>query len=172
MRFQMQKTAILSNIILSLMIVCLILPAVSEVKAETKPWQTEKQSLKIARDSLKRLEKAIKKDEFYSARCALNIWRSNAQDAGIFDPVQYDDFKKQIYQKSIGSILYWLRICINKGWIREADFWLRVYTVRSAAIDVFDQARYDRTEAEIKAKKKQIAEEKERREKRKRKRKK
>lgn len=154
------------------MIVHLILPRVNEVNAKTKPWETEEQSLKIAKDSLKVLKKSIKKDGFYSARCALNIWRSNTQDAGIFDPIQYEGFKKQIYQKSIVKIFHWLRICINKGWVREADFWLRVYTARATAINVFDQARYDRAKAKIEAKKKQIAKEKEKREKRKRKRKK
>lgn len=88
----------------------------------------------------------------------MNIWRSNAQDAGVFEPAQYESFKRQIYQKSIKRTLYWVVICIEESWLREADLWLRVYRARSNVIGVFDQARYDRLDKRIKKKRKYLKE--------------
>jgi len=125
-----------------------------DILAKEKPklWQTEKQLLKAAKGSLRKLEKAIRRDKFASAVCALNIWRSNAQDAGIFDQARYNDYKKRIYRKSIGNIFYWFDISIEEGWIKEAKFWRRAYYFRSTAINAFDQARYDKMKKKIQEK--------------------
>ncbi|MDM8525840.1 hypothetical protein QUF80_20905 [Desulfococcaceae bacterium HSG8] len=114
------------------------------------PWKTEAELQKRVADSLWRLEKAIRRDGFPSAICALNIWRCNATDAGIFDRGQYDEFKRQIYQKSIAETLAWFEVCIEEGWTRDADFWHRVYYVRANEIGKFDQTKYDKMMVKIK----------------------
>lgn len=106
-------------------------------------WQTEEQRQKRAADSLWRLERAIRRDGFSSAICALNIWKSNAKDAENFDKAAYDEYKRRIYQKSVDEILNWLEFCIAEGWIREANFWLKVYHLRAVAIDVLDPEFYE-----------------------------
>ena len=54
-------------------------------QASPQPPITEKQLKSAANNSLWRLKYAIDKEGFYAARIALNIWRSNALDAGVFD---------------------------------------------------------------------------------------
>jgi hypothetical protein len=122
---------------------------VSTENPNIPPWQTGAQLLKRAADSLRRLEGAIKKDGFASARVALNIWRTNAADAGIFDPVKYDAFKKEIYQKSIEETLAWFSLSAEQLWIDDAAFWCRVYSVRANEIGDFDPAKYDEMQAKI-----------------------
>lgn len=118
-------------------------------KPGVPPWKTETQLLRRAADSLRRLEGAIKKDGFASARVALNIWRTNAADAGIFDPVKYDAFKKEIYQKSVKETLAWFNLSADQLWVDDAAFWCRVYSVKSNEIGAFDQAKYDEMQAKI-----------------------
>ncbi len=120
-----------------------------EATVETKPWQTEAERLRRDADSLRRLERAVVKDGFSSAMCALNIWRSNSKDAGTFDPARYEAFKKEIYQKSVHNVLWWIDVCIEEQWKRDAEFWLNVYRHRASIIDVFDEAKYEEIKAKI-----------------------
>jgi hypothetical protein len=87
---------------------------------------------------------------------ALNIWRNTARDAGAFDPVKYNDFKKRIYLKFIDHILKWFDTCVDEGWLDDAGFWSRAYYVRSSEIGAFDAARYDEMKNRIQKKMKQI----------------
>jgi len=139
MKYQMQRHA--NKITLLLMAISSLLSAgpafATENKVATatvKPWQTEAQRLKRVADSAWRLERAIRRDGFSSAICALNIWRYNTKDAGTFDQAAYDGFKRRIYQKSIDEVIRWLDVCIAEAWVREANFWLKVYYVRSVVI--------------------------------------
>ena len=58
-----------------------------------------------AANALYRFKLRLAKDGFYSGRVALNVWRSTAIDAGTFDQEQYNEFKTQLYEKSINDSL-------------------------------------------------------------------
>ncbi len=149
-------------VIIAFSAVCLIfadamsVPEAVAGKDKKGNWQSEEKLLETTADSLLHLEKAIKKDGFSSAMTALNVWRSTAREAGAFDPVKYNDFKKRIYQKFIDHILKWFDACVDEGWLDDAGFWSRAYYVRSSEIGTFDSARYDEMKNRIQKKKKQI----------------
>ena len=104
---------------------------------------TRKQLKKAAYNSLWRLNRAIEKYGFYSASVALNVWRSNAIDAGIFDQAQYDAFKKQIYEKSIENSLKCIETSLENQNYTDAKICLHAWKLRTQALGTFDQAYYD-----------------------------
>lgn len=111
--------------------------------------------------SLSRLKLSLSRDRYPSARAALNIWRSDALAAGTFDEVQFQEWLRRIYQKSVNSMLKWFEVCLDEKWMREADYCQKVYRIHARAINIFDQERYDEMTDRIKKRKKEIeAEEK------------
>jgi len=133
--------------------------------SETGQVENDKARLKLlkrtANISLWRLKVVIERDGFYSARSALNIWRSNAKDAGIFDQNKFDELKKQIYGKSVNSNLK----CIEKRMIDEnytdAKICLYWWKTHSQVLDTFDPVKHDELKKMIeegKEKKKQLIE--------------
>ncbi len=104
---------------------------------------TPKQLKIAAYNSLWRLKRAIEKYGFYSASVALNVWRSNAIDAGIFDQTQYDAFKKQIYEKSIENSLKCIEISLENQNYTDAKICLHAWKLRTQALGTFNQDYYD-----------------------------
>jgi hypothetical protein len=113
-------------------------------KAPVLPWETERERRRRAANSLWRLKRAIRRDGYFSARVALNIWRCNAEDAGGFDEEQYEKFKKAIYRNSLDNTLKWFKICIRQRWINEARYCRRLYYFQSHEISAFDPEQYAR----------------------------
>jgi len=116
---------------------------------------------RTANISLWRLKVVIERDGFNSARVALNIWRSNAKDAGTFDQNKFGEFKKQIYEKSVNSNLK----CIEERMINEnytdAEICLYWWKTHSQVLDTFDPVKRDELKKMIeegKEKKKQLIE--------------
>ena len=131
--------------------------------AEIPPNETEvsrKQLLNAAYNSLWRLQRAIEKDGFTSARVALNVWRSNALDAGIFKQSQYDEFKQQIYEKSIQSSLTCIDNTIADENFNDAKRCLHTWKIHSEEIGTFDAQRYEELQKRIEDKSKEAAEKK------------
>ena len=93
--------------------------------------------------NLWRLKKSIEKDGFYAARVALNIWRSNAIDAGTFDQTQYDEFKKQLYEKSVMKTLECVEYLLEEKDFYNANMCLQTWKVHSQELGIFDQTKYD-----------------------------
>lgn len=161
MKKEKQKSFCITAIIL-IIFLCLTVadslrpPRAFAEKGRKGHWQSEENLLDEAADSLVRLEKAIRKDGFSSAMTALNIWRSAARDAGAFDPVKYNDFKKRIYQRFIEQVLKWFDTCVDEGWLGEAKFWAGAYHVRSSEIGTFDAGRYEDMQSRIQKRMKQI----------------
>jgi len=133
--------------------------------SETGQVENDKARQKLLRRtaniSLWRLKVVIERDGFNSARVALNIWRSNAKDAGTFDQIKFDEFKKQIYEKSVRSNLK----CIEERIISEnhtdAEKCLYWWKTHSKVLGTFDPVKYDELKkmiAEGKEKKKQLIE--------------
>ena len=104
---------------------------------------TRKQLKKAAYNSLWRLKRAIEKSGFYNASVALNVWRSNAIDAGIFDQAQYDEFKKQIYEKSIENSLKCIELSLENQNYTDARICLHAWKLRTEALGTFNQDYYD-----------------------------
>jgi hypothetical protein len=104
---------------------------------------TRKQLKKAAYNSLWRLKRAIEKYGFYSATVALNVWRSNAIDAGIFDQAQYDAFKKQIYEKSIENSLKCFETSLENQNYTDAKICLHAWKLRTQTLGTFNQDYYD-----------------------------
>ena len=96
------------------LVLILILPGFATAEQVSEKTARQKLLEKYAKQSLIRLKYAIKSDGYYNARVALNVWRSNAIDAGTFDASQYKSFKEQIYKKSINENLRWFEIFLNQ----------------------------------------------------------
>lgn len=121
-----------------------------QAQDEPRVQITEKYLKTAANNSLWRLKRTMEKDGYYSARVALNVWRSNAIDAGVFDQTQYDDFKKQIYGKSIRSNLQCYEQSIQNENFTDARICLFTWKAHAEELDVFDQDRYEKMKKKLK----------------------
>ena len=113
---------------------------------QTKEEKARKRELKKeAALNLWRLKKSLEeeKDGFYAGRVALNIWKSNAIDAGTFDQKQYDEFKQQLYEKSVMKSLECFEYFIEEQKFHDANMCLQTWKVHSQEIGLFDQTKYD-----------------------------
>jgi hypothetical protein len=128
------------------------LQAAEALQAPTTPQPpiTEKQLKSAVNNSLWRLKHAIDKEGFYAARIALNIWRSTALDAGVFDPAEYDAYKEQIYAKSILNSLQCVEAAIQHGFYRDAKSCLHTWKTHSEEMGTFDAHLYEELAKKIK----------------------
>jgi hypothetical protein len=109
----------------------------------SKEQKARKRELKQeAALNLWRLKKSIEKDEFYAARVALNVWRSNAIDAGNFDQALYDEFKQQLYEKSVSRSLACFEYFLTEQYFHDANMCLQTWKVHSQEIGLFDEEKY------------------------------
>lgn len=124
----------------------------SLMAAQQKVEKTEEQKLleRYAAQSLFRLKQSIKNDGFYNARVSLNIWESNAIDAGTFDQALYDEFKMQIYKKSIQENLKWFDIFVKQKDFSDARTCLKLWQIHSEEIGVFDEEKYNEMKEQLK----------------------
>jgi hypothetical protein len=126
--------------------------------AEEIPAPTPRQLKQAAYNSQWRLQRAIERDGFYSARVALNVWRSNAIDAGLFDPQKYAEFKQQIYEKSAQSNLNCFGNAIEKNNFNDARICLYTWKNHTQELDTFDPDLYEQMHARLEEQKKIQAE--------------
>jgi hypothetical protein len=115
-----------------------------------QPQITEKQLKSAANNSLWRLKYAIDKEGFYAARVALNVWRSDALDAGIFDQTEYDVYKKKIYDKSIRNSLQCFEYAIQHENVTDARICLHTWKTHSEEMGTFDAALYEEMHKKLK----------------------
>lgn len=115
-----------------------------------QPPITEKQLKSAANNSLWRLKYAIDKEGFYAARIALNIWRSNALDAGVFDQAKYDAYKKTIYDKSIQNSLQCFDYAIQHENVTDARICLYTWKAHTEEMGTFDAALYEEMHKKVK----------------------
>ena len=142
----MRKSRKYLNITAALLLVLLLTPpAISQDEIEQSPDEKARlQMLKReAANALRRLKRSMEKDAFYSGRVALNIWRSTAMDAGTFDQAQYDEFKTQLYEKSVSDSLR----CVEETLVEEdfynANFCLQTWRMHSKELGSYDQDDYE-----------------------------
>ncbi len=121
-----------------------VLSIVSTAMAEqTKEEKARQKMLNLeAANALWRLKRALKKDAFYSGRVRLNVWRSAAMDAGKFDPQKYEEFKRQLYEKSVNDSVKCIEYYIEQNSHHDANMCLQAWKIHAKEIDMFDESTY------------------------------
>jgi len=94
-------------------------------------------------NALWRLKNTLEKEGYYSGRIRLNIWRSTAMDAGTFDQAKYDEFTKQLYEKSISDSLRCIEDFIMEENFYDANICLQVWRMHSKELGTYDQEEYE-----------------------------
>jgi hypothetical protein len=123
----------------------LLLGDVSAAFAEqTEEEKARQKMLNLeAANALWRLKRSLEKDGFYSGRVRLNVWRAAAIDAGKFDPKKYEEFKLQLYEKSLNDSLKCIDYYIEAGnSYHDANMCLQTWKVHAKEIDRFDESTY------------------------------
>ena len=122
----------------------LMLGDVTVVSAEqTKEQKARQKMLNLeATNALWRLKRSLEKDGFYSGRVRLNVWRAAAIDAGKFDPKKYEEFKLQLYEKSLNDSLKCIEYYIEENSYHDANMCLQTWQMHAKEIDRFDESTY------------------------------
>jgi len=125
----------------------LLLVSIASPQDETKKNLDEKTKQRLlkreAANALYRFKLRLAKEGFYSGRVALNVWRSTAIDAGTFDQEQYNEFKSQLYEKSIHDSLKCFEEFISEGNYHDANICLQTWRMHSKELGTYDQAEYE-----------------------------
>ena len=143
---QLRKSCKYLNIAAALLLVLLLAPlAIPQDQAEQRPDEKDRQQMleREAANALRRLKRSMEKDGFYSGHVALNIWRSTALDAGTFDQAQYEEFKTQLYEKSINDSLRCFEDFLFEEDFHNANFCLQTWRMHSKELGTYDQAEYE-----------------------------
>jgi hypothetical protein len=143
---QLGKSCKYLNVTAALLLVLLLAPfAIPQDKTEQRPDEKARQQMleREAANALRRLKRSMEKDGFYSGHVALNIWRSTAMDAGIFDEAQYDEFKTQLYEKSVNDSLRCFEEFLLEEDFYNANFCLQTWRMHSKELGKYDQAEYE-----------------------------
>ena len=96
-----------------------------------------------AANALFRLKLRLEKEGFYSGRVALNVWRSTAIDAGTFDQEKYNEFKKQLYEKSVNDSLKCFEEFILEENYYDANVCLQTWRMHSKELGNYDKEKYE-----------------------------
>jgi hypothetical protein len=127
-------------------LICLLfirpaIPAASAAQAKTEN-DTQRLLNREAANALWRLQQALKDEGFYSGRVRLNVWRAAAIDAGKFDPAKYEEFKKQLYEKSVNDSLKCFEYFIEQNSFSDANLCLQTWKMHANEIGTFDESVY------------------------------
>ncbi|MEJ2727486.1 MAG: hypothetical protein P8185_03070 [Deltaproteobacteria bacterium] len=110
---------------------------------QTKEQKARQKMLDLeAANALWRLKRALKTDGYYSARVRLNVWRAAAIDAGKFDPQKYEEYRRQLYEKSVNDSLKCFEYYIEQGSRHDASMCLQTWKMHAKEIDQFDESTY------------------------------
>ena len=123
-----------------------LLSTVSTASAEqTKEEKARQKMLNLeAANALWRLKRALEKEGFYSGRSRLNVWRAAAMDAGKFDPQKYEEFRQQLYEKSVADSLKCFDHYIEQKNAQDAKMCLQTWKMHAKEIEVFDEPTYQK----------------------------
>jgi hypothetical protein len=152
---------------ISATLLLLVLVFFANAEDRTEPSADDKEHERIlkqeAANAFYRLKNALEKDGFYSGRIALNVWRSTAIEAGTFDLAQYDEFKRQLYEKSILESLRCFEESLQQEKFYDANICLQIWRMHAKEIGSFDQQAYEEFKKRLEeARAKKAAQEKER----------
>ena len=115
-----------------------------EKKARQKMLKLE------AANAFWRLKNSMEKDAFYSTRIRLNVWRSTAIEAGTYDQAQYDEFKIQLYEKSVKDSLICYEEFILEENFYDANICLQTWRMHSKEIEAYDKDKYEALKERLK----------------------
>lgn len=125
----------------------LLLVSLASPQDEAKKNLDEKAKQRLlkreAANALYRFKLRLAKEGFYSGRVALNVWRSTAIDAGKFDQEQYNEFKTQLYEKSINDSMKCFEEFILEENYHDANICLQTWRMHSKELGTYDQAEYE-----------------------------
>jgi hypothetical protein len=143
--FSLRKAEKIARITATLVLLLLVFYVNAEDPTEPSAEETAREQLlkQEATQAFYRLKNALEKDGFYSGRIALNIWRSTAIEAGTFDLSQYDEFKRQLYEKSIHGSLRCFEESLLQNNFYDANICLQIWRMHSKEIGAFDQQDYE-----------------------------
>ncbi|MCP4629780.1 MAG: hypothetical protein GY850_40675 [bacterium] len=96
-----------------------------------------------AASALRRFKLRLEKEGFYSGRVALNVWRSTAIDAGTFDQEKFNDFKRQLYEKSVNDSMKCFDEFILEENYHDANVCLQTWRMHSKELGTYEQAEYE-----------------------------
>ena len=119
-------------------------PLTNEEKARQKMLKLE------AANAFWRLKHSLEKDAFYSGRIRLNVWRSTAIEAGTFDQAQYDEFKIQLYEKSVNDSLLCYEEFILEENFYDANICLQTWRMHSTEIGTYSKEKYEALKERLK----------------------
>ena len=144
--FQLRISRKYLNITATLLIVLLLAPlGLPQDENEQSPDEIARQQMlkREAANALRRLKRSMEKDGFYSGRVALNVWQSTAMDAGTFDQAQYDEFKTQLYEKSVNDSMRCFEEALLEEDFYNADFCLQTWRMHSKELGTYDEEEYE-----------------------------
>jgi hypothetical protein len=144
--FQLKKSRKHFNIPAALLLVLFLAPLATSQNATTQsPSVNVRQEMlkREAANAFRRLKRSMEKDGFYSGRVALNVWRSNALDAGTFDQSKYDELKRLLYEKSVNDSLRCFKEFVLEEDFHNANFCLQTWRMHSKEIVTYDQVEYE-----------------------------
>lgn len=120
-------------------------------KSLTEEEKARQKMLKIeAANAFWRLKHSLEKDAFYSGRIRLNVWRATATEAGTFDQAKYDEFKKQLYEKSISDSMKCYEEFILEESFHDANICLQTWRMHSKELGTYDQEKYEALKERLK----------------------
>jgi hypothetical protein len=135
------------------MLLVLLVPfaMAEDKKSLTKEEKARKKMLKIeAANAFWRLKHSLEKDAFYSGRIRLNVWRATATEAGTFDQARYDEFKKQLYEKSINDSMKCYEEFILEENYYDANICLQTWRMHSKELGTYDIDEYEALKERLK----------------------
>ena len=136
------------------LLVLLFLTSFAIGEDKKSPSQEEKarqKMLKIeAANAFWRLKHSLEKDAFYNTRIRLNVWRSTATEAGTFDQAQYDQFKQQLYEKSVNDSMKCYEEFIFEENFYDANICLQTWRMHSKELGTYDKDEYEALKERLK----------------------
>ena len=136
------------------LLVLLFLSSFAVGEDKKSPSQEEKarqKMLKIeAANAFWRLKHSLEKDAFYNTRIRLNVWRSTATEAGTFDQAQYDQFKQQLYEKSVNDSMKCYEEFIFEENFYDANICLQTWRMHFKELGTYDKDKYEALKERLK----------------------
>jgi len=125
----------------------MVLVAIVNAEDEAEPILDEAAKKRLLEqevaNALFQLKRSLEKDGFYSGRIALNIWQNAAIDAGTFDQTQYDEFKKQLYEKSVNDSRRCFEEFLLEKNFHDANICLQIWRIHSKELGAYEKDEYE-----------------------------
>jgi hypothetical protein len=119
-------------------------PLSKEEKARQKMLKLE------AANAFWRLKHSLEKDAFYNTRIRLNVWRSTAMEAGTFDQAKYDEYKQQLYERSVNDSMKCYEEFILEENYYDANICLQTWRMHSKELGTYDKDKYEALKESLK----------------------